>query len=351
MGFARPETPTTTEPRPRPRRARPRTARKARPLVGLHQLPNTICVLRVAVIFAGLYALGQQYQRDGTWNLTWLGAMVVAALTDRLDGFLAKRYGWTSTLGAFLDQISDKLVTLGIYAFLAIHGAFHLLALGAIVLRELYVSALRISANEVSVPIRTGQAGRFKTFVQQVAALFIFLHWAFPKVTWHGYTVSQWVVWSGFAVFLLIALAYGRRTVRTFVRVYTLVRTDAQGREHKSYVDLALVVLTLAAIPVSALVLTRGGWYGTLPVLTITLGTGWTYLAGFRFGARTAGVRWRWPALFALASSLTVTAGLVLVLEAAPTYGFFWLMVGGVSLLWTVLLVASWYTGSVYLRK
>jgi len=313
--------------------------------IGLHQLPNAICVARVVVVFAGLYSLGRQYQQDGTWSAPWLVAMVIAALTDRLDGFLAKRYGWVSTLGAFLDQISDKLVTLGLFAFLTIHGAFHAWALGAIVLRELFVSALRIEANEVRVPIHTGQAGRFKTFVQQVAALFVFLHWAFPDVGWMGFSVAQWIVWAGWAVFVLIVLGYGRRAARAFVRVYTIRRVDAAGREHRSFVDLALVVLTLALIP------TPAAFAGTATVVLITLGTGWTYFTGFCWSARAQGKPWRYGSLVALFGAGVVTVGLVLLLRASPTYPVMWLLIAAVSVLWIVLLVVSWYTGRVYLKR
>ena len=57
------------------------------------------------VIYAGLYVLGAQHQREGTWNLTWLGVMVVAALTDRLDGFLAKR-----EMTRALDQVLHEQI-------------------------------------------------------------------------------------------------------------------------------------------------------------------------------------------------------------------------------------------------
>lgn len=315
-----------------------------RPLVGWHQIPNAICVLRVAVVFISLYQIGVQHERDGAWSLGWVAVIVVAALTDRLDGFLAKRYGWTSVLGAFLDQISDKLVTLGIFAFLSMHGAFHPLALGALVLRELFVSALRVSANQVGVAIRTGQAGRFKTFLQHVASLFIFLHWAFPKPIWLGGTVAQWAVWIGWVIFVAVVLGYGKRATRAFVRVYTVERVDATGRVHRSYVDLALVVSCLVLIPVPAFVA------GTLLVLLITLGTGATYLYGFIWGARVKRVPWLGGATFTLFTSALVTSGLVLVLWATPTLDTFWLLVAGVSTLWVVLLAVSAHTGRVYLR-
>lgn len=314
----------------------------------MHQLPNAICVLRVIVIFLALYFIGREYAAEGTWPVAWLVVVTLAALTDRLDGFLAKRYGWTSTLGAFLDQTSDKLVTLGIFAFLTVHGAFPVWALSALVFRELFVSGLRIAANEVGVPIHTGQAGRFKTFVQQTAALGIFLHWA-TAAGWLGFTWGQWVVWGGWALFVLIILYFGRRAVRAFVRVYRVTRVDAQGQEHVSYADLVLVVVTLACIALPAKIA------GPTVVLTITLGTGVTYAQRFGWSLRRLGTqrtgRWWVGTAVALVASAATSVGMALTLPTTPDMALMWGLVGAVSAVWILLLTASAVTGRVYLGR
>jgi len=314
--------------------------------LGLHQLPNAICVMRVVVIFLALYFIGREYALHSTWPVVWLVVVTLAALTDRLDGFLAKRYGWTSTLGAFLDQTSDKLVTLAIFAFLAVHGAFPVWALSALVFRELFVSGLRIAANELAVPIHTGQAGRFKTFVQQTAALGIFLHWS-TAPGWLGFTWGQWLVWGGWTIFVLVILFLGRRAARAFVRVYRVTRVDAQGRAHVSYADLVLVVLTLLFIALPAKIA------GPMVVLTITLGTGVTYAQSFgwslrRLGARRAGRWWVGAAVTVVASAAT-SVGMALILPTSPNMTLMWGLVGAVSAVWIMLLTASAVTGRVYL--
>ncbi len=298
------------------------------------------------VIFVALYFIGRQYAALGTWSVAWLVVVTLAALTDRLDGFLAKRYGWTSTLGAFLDQTSDKLVTLAIFAFLTVHGAFPVWALAAVVFRELFVSGLRITANELGVPIHTGQAGRFKTFVQQTAALGIFLHWATPP-GWLGYTWGQWVIWGGWLVFVLIVAGYGRRAGRAFLRVYRVTRVDGQGQSHVTYVDLVLVVVTLACIALPARIA------GPTVVLTITLGTGITYAQGFlwslrRLGATRAGRWWVGTTVTVLASAAT-SLGMALALPVSPDMLLMWALVGAVSAVWIVLLTASAVTGRIYM--
>jgi CDP-diacylglycerol---glycerol-3-phosphate 3-phosphatidyltransferase len=318
------------------------TSPSGRSWVGPHQLPNFICVARVVVIYVALYFIGRHYATRGTWPVAWLVVVTLAALTDRLDGFLAKRYGWSSTLGAFLDQTSDKLVTLAIFAFLAVHGVFPVWALSALVFRELFVSGLRITANELDVPIHTGQAGRFKTFVQQTAALGIFVHWA-TAPGWLGFTWGQWVVWGGWGIFVGILVVLGRRASRGFVRVYRVTRTDAEGKTHVSYADLVLVVITLACIALPAKIA------GPTVVLTITLGTGVTYAQGFvwslrRLGANRAG-RWWVGTSVALVASAAISVGMALALPTSPDMTVMWGLVGAVAVVWIMLLTASAVTG------
>ena len=70
----------------------------------MRHLPNLICLLRIALIWPILAALhAGQY-------LGALALFIVAAVSDGLDGYLAKRFGWTSQLGRFLDPLADKLL-------------------------------------------------------------------------------------------------------------------------------------------------------------------------------------------------------------------------------------------------
>ena len=78
----------------------------------MRHLPNIICLGRIALIWpviAGL--LGHHYDR----TLVLFG---VAALSDGLDGWLAKRYAWTSRLGKILDPLADKLLLVSVFLVL-----------------------------------------------------------------------------------------------------------------------------------------------------------------------------------------------------------------------------------------
>jgi cardiolipin synthase len=75
----------------------------------LRHLPNFICLVRIALIWptiAALYA-GEYW--------TALGLVAVCAISDGLDGWLAKRFNWTSHLGKILDPLADKLLLVSLF--------------------------------------------------------------------------------------------------------------------------------------------------------------------------------------------------------------------------------------------
>ena len=72
--------------------------------MSLRFLPNLLCVLRMLLVYpVALFIL------DGRYAVV-LPVIAVAAFTDALDGFLAKRFGWETELGKHLDPLADKLL-------------------------------------------------------------------------------------------------------------------------------------------------------------------------------------------------------------------------------------------------
>ncbi|HET7810031.1 MAG TPA: CDP-alcohol phosphatidyltransferase family protein [Steroidobacteraceae bacterium] len=75
----------------------------------LRHLPNLICVVRIALIWPTIVALqGGEY-----W--TALALVAFCAVSDGLDGWLAKRFNWTSHLGKILDPLADKLLLVSLF--------------------------------------------------------------------------------------------------------------------------------------------------------------------------------------------------------------------------------------------
>jgi CDP-diacylglycerol--glycerol-3-phosphate 3-phosphatidyltransferase len=157
----------------------------------LKALPNLLTVLRLvlslamfaalAVVGAGLSGAGLG-PAGGVFLVRFsLAAFVVAALTDFLDGWLARRWGATSVLGAILDPIADKvLVCAAILGLLATQTPGVLIPGGLILFREFAVSALRetLAPRGISLPVTF--LAKTKTALQLVALGALMVVWFWP---------------------------------------------------------------------------------------------------------------------------------------------------------------------------
>jgi cardiolipin synthase len=84
-----------------------------RPLFVAAQIPNLICVLRIALVWPIIASL------TGGRFLLALVLVGVAGVSDGLDGYLAKRFDWRSRLGGLLDPLADKLLLVSTFLTLA----------------------------------------------------------------------------------------------------------------------------------------------------------------------------------------------------------------------------------------
>jgi cardiolipin synthase len=101
----------------------------------LASLPNLICVVRMLMTVPAVQAL-----LAGQYPLAF-GICLAAGVSDMLDGYLAKRFNWTSELGKFLDPVADKLFIVAVFVTM-IHVDLVPLWLGAIViLRDVVIGA------------------------------------------------------------------------------------------------------------------------------------------------------------------------------------------------------------------
>ncbi len=80
----------------------------------MRYLPNILSILRMLMVVPVIWALA-----SGRFGIA-LGLFAAAGVSDALDGAIAKRWGWSSRLGALLDPAADKLLVLGTYTTLAV---------------------------------------------------------------------------------------------------------------------------------------------------------------------------------------------------------------------------------------
>jgi len=137
-------------------------------------LPNVLTLARIALIpvFGLLFFLPVPWANEAAVTV-----FALAAVTDWLDGYLARRLGLTSAFGAFLDPVADKLmVATALIALLAVHPSPLLAVLvGVIIGREIAVSALREWMAELGkrATLKVSVIGKVKTAVQMVAIILL----------------------------------------------------------------------------------------------------------------------------------------------------------------------------------
>ncbi len=132
-------------------------------------LPNVLTLSRVPMMFI---IVGLMHA-ESAWAATitfWL--FIAAALTDWLDGKLARERGEVSSFGRFMDAVIDKVMVIGIMIAL-VNGDYFFgqniaatLMLLCIVAREFAISGLRMAAAVKGMVIEADAGGKVKTFVQ-----------------------------------------------------------------------------------------------------------------------------------------------------------------------------------------
>lgn len=125
-------------------------------------IPNLITGLRILLVFPVIH-----YLLERRFGLS-LGLFMLAGVSDGLDGFLAKHYGWQSRLGSYLDPLADKLLLVSCFLVLAWIGLVPVWLTVAVVLRDAVILAGAVAYYWLSQPFE-GQphwTSKVNTFFQ-----------------------------------------------------------------------------------------------------------------------------------------------------------------------------------------
>ena len=138
-------------------------------------VPMLLTWMRIAMIplVIGIFYLPDTWLGPHGRNITASLMFIIAAVTDALDGYLARRYqGWATRMGAFLDPVADKLlVCAALVALVGLERCDMLIAM-VIIGREITVTALREWMAKVgeSGAVKVNWFGKFKTIAQMSAS-------------------------------------------------------------------------------------------------------------------------------------------------------------------------------------
>ncbi len=138
----------------------------------MFNLPNILTFLRILLVPIIVVVLLTKFEGK---ELVGLTLFLIAALTDFLDGFIARRWGLVTRLGKLLDPAADKILTSAAFISLVELDRAPAWIVVTIVAREFAISTLRSVAASQGVVIAAAWSGKLKTVSQVVAiSLLIF---------------------------------------------------------------------------------------------------------------------------------------------------------------------------------
>lgn len=134
--------------------------------------PNLLTLSRIPLMLIIIALLYPETEHSFKWSSSVaLCLFLFAALTDWLDGWLARKFGQVSEFGKFMDALSDKVLTLGMFtSLLALNvlAKWTLFPILLILSRELLITGLRLVAAGKGKTLAAEKVGKLKTVVQLV---------------------------------------------------------------------------------------------------------------------------------------------------------------------------------------
>lgn len=164
-------------------------------------LPNKLTILRVIMIPFFLVFL---YMEASWAKWVALGIFIVAAITDTLDGQIARRCHLVTNFGKFMDPLADKLlVCSALIAFTDLHRMPGWIVI-VIIAREFIISGFRLIAAEKGVVIAAGWWGKIKTTVQMIMVCFLIANLSSQFI----YYLEQVLIYASLALTIISLLDY-----------------------------------------------------------------------------------------------------------------------------------------------
>jgi CDP-diacylglycerol--glycerol-3-phosphate 3-phosphatidyltransferase/cardiolipin synthase len=168
-------------------------------------IANLVTMIRIAMVPFFAWALLVDGGDDPTWRLVATAVFVVAAVSDKVDGYLARSRGLITDLGKLLDPIADKLLIGAALILLWIPlGDLPWWIPVVILVRELGITFMRMGMLKYEV-MPASRGGKLKTVLQAVAISMFLL----PRDGFEWFTVLAWVVlMAAFVVTVVTGLEY-----------------------------------------------------------------------------------------------------------------------------------------------
>lgn len=149
-------------------------------------LPNRLSMLRILLVL--LFVVVTLFPVSKTVDILATIIFVAAALTDALDGYIARSRNQITVFGKFIDPLADKMLTSAALIVLVGQGRIGAWIAVLIIAREFAVTGMRIIAVSEGVVIAASPLGKLKTISQMVAIAVLLLGTVLPR-GWHVFGI------------------------------------------------------------------------------------------------------------------------------------------------------------------
>lgn len=177
-------------------------------------LANKITMLRILMIpiFMVLMLMEFHYHMEAA-----LAVFLIASLTDKLDGYIARKYNMITDFGKFMDPLADKLLVTGAFVVLIQFGRIEAWIVFVILAREFAVTGFRSLAAAQNIIIAASNYGKMKTVIQIVAVAILLLdNYPFSLI---NFPMDVIMVYSTLVITVLSGLDYFIKNIQVLNKV------------------------------------------------------------------------------------------------------------------------------------
>ncbi|MGG7048074.1 MULTISPECIES: CDP-diacylglycerol--glycerol-3-phosphate 3-phosphatidyltransferase [unclassified Campylobacter] len=145
-------------------------------------LPNALAGFRIILAPVMFFILVDLARITSEIHISWINyfaglVFVIASVTDFFDGYIARAWNQKTKLGAVLDPLADKMLTLAAFLGLMMIERASPWAVYLILIREFFITGFRVVMASDGVEVSASMAGKVKTVAQMIAIGFLTMQW------------------------------------------------------------------------------------------------------------------------------------------------------------------------------
>ncbi len=196
-------------------------------------LPNQLTTLRIILTPLFVYLL---FSPDIQIKYISLLIFLFATLTDWYDGYFARKYGYVTLWGKFMDPLADKILVSAALFSLYYLQLVQLWMVIIIVIRDFLITGLRSYAMFRGQPVVTSQLAKIKTFAQMGVAYYILIIYILQL----SFLPSS-LIFKFISLLHQIRLSYVLMLIITFLNIYTAIQYFISNHKHLKHMLIDLI--------------------------------------------------------------------------------------------------------------